>query len=118
LDDRRLQLRSKKIEFRENFSSALEDEANPSQLCPGAGIYHLATCANPDCSNFGQEWPGSDQRKKSWSKKRPDFTPEHMEVAAKRGSGAYILSGANKKRRRVSCAFEYEGAPHAPFPSP
>lgn len=25
-----------------------------SQLYPGAGEYHLNTCANPDCSNFGQ----------------------------------------------------------------
>lgn len=77
-----------------------------SQLYPGAGGYHLNTCANPDCSNFGQPLTDAAERRKTWEEKRPDLTADQMEVVAKHGPGAYKLSGADKKHRRVSCAFQ------------
>ena len=83
-----------------------------SQLYPSAGGYHLNTCANPDCSNFGQPLTDAAGRRKTWEEKRPDLTADQMEVVAKHGPGAYKLSGADKKHRRVSCAFQYERAPH------
>lgn len=76
-----------------------------SQLYPGAGKYHLNTCANPDCSNFGQPLSDSGVRRKAWEEARPELTEEQLDIVAKHGPGAYKLSGADKKHRRVSCAF-------------
>lgn len=59
-----------------------------SQLYPSAGGYHLNTCANPDCSNFGQPLTDAAERRKTWEEKRPDLTADQMEVVAKHGPGA------------------------------
>lgn len=83
-----------------------------SQLYPGAGKHHLNTCANPDCWNFGQPLTDAAERRSTWEEKRPDFTPDQLDIVAKHGPGAYKLSGADKKHRRVSCAFQYRRSPH------
>ena len=83
-----------------------------SQLYPGAGDHHLNTCANPDCSNFGQPLTDRATRRTTWLGKLPDLTPEQLELVEKHGPGAYILSGADKKHRRVSKTFDYENDPH------
>src|SRR6056297_1405598 len=83
-----------------------------SQLYPGAGKYHLNTCANPDCSNFGQPLSDSAVRGKACEEARPELTEEQLDIIAEHRPGAYKLSGADKKNRRVSCAFQYRRAPH------
>ena len=60
-----------------------------SQLYPGAGKYHLNTCANPDCSNFGQPLSDSAVRRNAWEKDRPELTEEQLDIVAKHGPGAY-----------------------------
>lgn len=54
----------------------------------------------------------SAERRKTWEEKRLDLTADQMEVVAKHGPSAYKLSVAGKKQRRVSCAFQYQRAPH------
>ncbi len=83
-----------------------------SQFYPGTGEHHLNTCANPDCSNFGQPLTARASRKAHWEEKCPDLTPEQLKMFEMHGSGAYKLSGAKEKHRRVSRVFEYESEPH------
>lgn len=83
-----------------------------SQLYPGAGNHHINTCRNPDCSNFGPRLTTPAIRRSEAIKKYPDITPEQIKLFDKSGSGAYNLSGASKKYRRVSDVFEYENDPH------
>jgi len=37
-----------------------------SQLYPGAGDHNLNTCANSDCSNFGQPMANRKERQEKW----------------------------------------------------
>jgi hypothetical protein len=83
-----------------------------SQLYPGAGDHHINTCGNPDCSNFGQPLTTPAIRRSEAVKKYPNITPEQIRLFEECGPGAYSLSGARKKYRRVSNVFEYENDPH------
>lgn len=83
-----------------------------SQLYPGAGEHRINTCANPDCSNFGQALTDRATRKSIWTEKRPDITPEQLKLVEMHGTGAYKLAGSDKKHRRVSRVFAYESEPH------
>lgn len=84
-----------------------------SQLYPGCGEYHINTCANPDCLNFGLELSSRSERIAAWSAKEPDATAERLELVAAHGPGAYKLGGADRRHARVSRAFHYEQKPHA-----
>lgn len=84
-----------------------------SQIYPGAGDHHLNTCANPDCSNFGQPLTDRTARTTEWQERCPDLSVEQMELIEMHGPGAYKLAGAREKHRRVSSAFQFKGAPHA-----
>ncbi len=86
-----------------------------SQLYPGTGEHRINTCGNPDCSNFGQPLTDRRTRKSTWKEKRPDLTPEQLSLIEMHGPGAYKLTGAKEKHRRVSRAFEYERDPHVWF---
>lgn len=83
-----------------------------AQLYPGSGEHRINTCGNPDCLNFGAEPSTKGDRRAHWAKHRPELSPEQLDIAAKHGAGAYKLSGADKKHRRVSKAFEYADEPH------
>ncbi|MFU8863393.1 MAG: hypothetical protein ACNA7O_05725 [Rhodobacterales bacterium] len=72
-----------------------------SQLYPGAGEHHLNTCANPDCSNFGQPLTSRAGRRADWKDRRPDLTPEQLDLVEVHGPGAYKISGAKEKRNRA-----------------
>lgn len=83
-----------------------------SQLYPSAGDHNLNTCANPDCSNFGQPMTSRRERQEKWHAQRPELTPEQLKRFETNGPGAYKLAGAKEKHRRVSTAFVYEDDPH------
>ena len=84
-----------------------------SQLYPGAGEHKLNTCGNPDCTNFGAGLTEGPDRRAEGLRRHPDLTPEQLDVFEQNGPGAYKLSGADKKHRRISRVFDYEDKPHA-----
>lgn len=84
-----------------------------SQLYPGAGEHRINTCANPDCSNFGQALTDRGTRMAKLKERRPDATPEQLQLVEMHGPAAYKLAGADKKHRRVSRVFTYQDNPHA-----
>lgn len=83
-----------------------------SQLYPGAGEHLINTCANPDCSNFGQQLTDRATRISKWKERRPNASPEQLQLVETHGPGAYKLAGADKKHRRVSRVFAYQDDPH------
>lgn len=82
------------------------------QLHPGTGKHKLNTCGNPDCLNFGVAPSERAGRRADWAARRPELTPEQLDIAADHGPGAYKLAGADRKHRRVSRAFRYQDDPH------
>lgn len=82
------------------------------QIYPGSGEYHLNTCANPDCTNFGHPLTGRAERVAEWSAKIPNITPEQTRLVMIHGPGAYKLAGSEPKFKRVTKAFQYQNDPH------
>ncbi|WP_157764547.1 hypothetical protein [Rhodobacter sp. CZR27] len=84
------------------------------QLYPAYDRFHLNTCGNADCANFGQTlkvWPFRLRGLKPTSEPRCP-TAEALDDWMRHGRGAYKLSGADVRDRRTSKAFAFERDPH------